>query len=236
MRRGTVRSATVVLVIMMAFGPAAGMALADRVREQVSIGSLEPIEREFLTVIRFANLWEIPMGQLAAKRGGTQQVKDVGATLAEDHTRLDTAVKALAAQFNVPLPNEPTSQQRAWMADISSKSGNAFDRAFADRLRGAHGTVFGLVAEVRAGTRNEVIRAFAQQANDVVMKHMTLLENTGLVAPMRMFSEASARTAANPENTLDRGQLVLAAVLGLVTMTATLLVVRTLSSRRPSDR
>jgi hypothetical protein len=83
---------------------------------------------------------------------------------------------------------------------------------------------------VRAGTRSEVIRAFAQQANDVVMKHMTLLESTGLVAPMGMFSEASARTTANAENSLGRSDFVLAAVLGVAVLVATLLAVRALSS------
>jgi predicted outer membrane protein len=212
MRYGIIRPAVAGLLVLLA------------------AASLEAIEREFITVIRFANLWEIPMGKLAAQRGSSPKVKEVGATLADDHTKLDVVVIKLAEQFDVPLPSEPTSQQKSWMAEISSKSGSEFDRVFADRLRGAHGTVFGLVAEVRAGTRSEVIRAFAQQANDVVMKHMTLLESTGLVAPMGMFSEASARTTNNAENSLHRSDFVLAAVLGLVVLGATLLAVRALSS------
>jgi predicted outer membrane protein len=217
------------LVVIAAAWPTAGTALADEQAAR-SAGSLEAVERELITVIRFANLWEIPMGTLAAQRGSSPKVREVGATLADDHTKLDVVVIKLAKQFDVPLPDEPTSQQKSWMAEISSKSGPEFDRTFADRLRGAHGTVFGLVAEVRAGTRSEVIRAFAQQANDVVMKHMTLLESTGLVAPMGMFSEASARTTTNAENSLHRSDFVLAAVLGLVVLGATLLAVRALSS------
>ena len=96
--------------------------------------------------------------------------------------------------------------------------------------------MFGLVSEVRAGTRNDEIRAFAQQANDVVMKHMTLLESTGLVGGNGMFAEASARTTAYPENRLAGNQVVLAIVLGFVMIVATLLVVRTLSSRGPAER
>lgn len=221
------------LAVVGAAFPASGFVLAS---QQDSAASLQPIEREFITVIRFANLWEIPMGQLAANRGTTQVVKDVGATLAADHTKLDVAVKDLAARFGVQLPDEATSSQQAWMAEISGKTGQDFDRAFANRLRGAHGTVFGLVSEVRAGTRNEAIRAFAQQANDVVMKHMTLLESTGLVEPMGMFAEASARTTDYPENTLDRGQIILAIVLVLAAAGATGLVVRILSAPAPAER
>lgn len=59
--------------------------------------------------------------------------------------------------------------------------GADFDRVFTARLRDAHGKVFTFVSAVRADTRNSLIRDFAGQAVDVVMKHMTLLEGTGLV-------------------------------------------------------
>lgn len=243
MSHGMTRSFIAVLIAVIGVScPVAGIVFANQVAHAQptapapSSDSLVPLEREFITVIRFANLWEIPMGRLAVERGTTQTVKDVGATLAEDHTKLDVAIKELAARFRVPLPDQATSQQQAWMAEISSQTGEGFDRTFANRLRGAHGTVFGLVAEVRAGTRNEVIRAFAEQANTVVMKHMSLLESTGLVQPMAMFSQASARTLDYPENSLGRGQIVLGIGLGLVALVATLLAVRTLSSRGSAER
>ncbi|HEV2779173.1 MAG TPA: DUF4142 domain-containing protein [Actinophytocola sp.] len=239
-----VRSTTaVVLAVLGAAGPAAGIVFASQQAAQASTqpapaspGPLDSLDREFLTVIRFANLWEIPMGQLIQQRGTTQKVKDVGAEISSDHKKLNVAIEELAAKFDVQLPDKPTSQQQAWMAEISSKSGKELEQAFANRLRGAHGTVFGLVAQVRAGTRNEVIRAFAQQANDVVMKHMTLLESTGLVEPAAMFAEASARTTANPENRLSRGDIVLAGVLGLAMLVATLAFVRTFSARGSVQR
>jgi putative membrane protein len=235
MRRGIIRSIVAgLLAVMGAAFPATGFVMASQ--QDSTSSTLQPIEREFITVIRFANLWEIPMGQLAVKRGTTQSVKDAGATMADDHTKLDVAIKDLAARFDLRLPEEPTSSQQAWMAEISSKTGKEFDRTFANRLRGAHGTVFGLVSEVRAGTRNEVIRAFAQQANDVVMKHMTLLESTGLVEPMGMFAEASARTTDYPENTLGRRQIILAIMISLAAAVVTVLVVRALSAGWVTER
>jgi len=123
------------------------------------------------------------------------------------------------------------------MDDIESKTGDAFDSTFADRLRAAHGTVFGLVAEVRAGTRNDVIRGFAQQANDIVMKHMTLLEGTGHVsAEHGMFAEASARTADYPENTLARGDVILAIVVALLMAATTIGIIRSFSAHGTAQR
>jgi predicted outer membrane protein len=234
MRRGIVRSAVAALLgLMVLVWPAVGTVLAGQTADA---DTLTALDKEFLTVIRFANLWEAPMGKLATERGTTKAVKDTGKVLSDDHTQLDIAVKKLGVKFNVELPNEPTPPQKSWIAEISSKTGPDFDRTWADRLRAAHGTVFGLVAEVRAGTRNADIRAFAQTANDIVMKHMTLLEGTGLVAPNSMFAEAAARSASNPENTLTRSQILMAVLLGFVMLVVTLGLVRTLSARGPAER
>ncbi|MEU8265635.1 DUF4142 domain-containing protein [Sphaerisporangium sp. NPDC049002] len=144
-------------------------------------GPLGPADRDFLVRVRQAGLWEIPTGQQAQQRAGSTRVKEVGQMLVADHTKLDEQVRALAAKLNVELPSTPNEDQQGWMAELSTKTGQAYDKTFADRLRAAHGKVFAAVALVRAGTKNSEIRAFAQVAVDVVMKHMTLLESTGKV-------------------------------------------------------
>lgn len=193
-------------------------------------------DREFLVVINFANLWEVPMGDLAAERGTTQRVRDVGAEIASDHRKLTTAVKDVAGQFGVPLTSTPSSTTAKWMDEIRAASGEAFDQTFADRLRAAHGTVFSTIAEVRAGTRNDVIRDFATQANTIVMKHMTLLESTGLVNPDHgMFAEAGARSIDTPENSLSGDQLLLGGAVAVAVTAATIGVVRTFSAPKTAD-
>jgi putative membrane protein len=209
----------------------AGVSQAQPQQIQQSAQSLSALEREFLVVINFANLWEVPMGDLAAERGSNQRVRDVGAAIAADHRSLDTAVKNLAGQFGVPLTTTPSSSTAKWMDDIRAASDDQFDRVFVDKLRAAHGTVFGLVAEIRGGTRNSVIRDFATQANTIVMRHMTLLESTGLVpVDTGMFAEAAARTIDTPENSLSGGDLMLGGVVAAVATAATIGVVRTFSA------
>ena len=215
----------------------AGVSQAQPQQIQQSAQALSALEREFLVVINFANLWEVPMGDLAAERGSTQRVRDVGKAIAADHRTLDSAVKKLAGQFGVPLPATPSSSTAKWMDEIRAAPDGQFDQVFVDRLRGAHGTVFGLIAEIRAGTRNSVIRDFATQANTIVMKHMTLLESTGLIpaADHGMFAEAAARTIDTPENALSAGDVMLGGVVAAVATAATIGVVRTFSAPKTAD-
>ena len=136
----------------------------------------------------------------------------MGRVLVTDHTMLNEVVENLARQFGVDLPDEPSSKQKQWMDEISAASGEEYNRILTDRLCAAHGSVFSLIAEIRAGTRNDTIRDFAQTANDIVLKHMTLIEGTGYVTMDGMFAEAPARTTDNAENQPDGGDIALAGI------------------------
>ncbi|MFL1378007.1 MULTISPECIES: DUF4142 domain-containing protein [unclassified Nocardiopsis] len=144
-------------------------------------GPLGPADVDMLIKVRQAGLWEIPVGQQAADRGQSPRVLEVGATIADDHMLMDEQVRDVAARLDVRLPSAPSDDQQRWMDELSGLSGAAWDRTFADRLRFAHGNVLMVLADVRAGTRNDLIRSFCQHAILMVMRHMTLLESTGLV-------------------------------------------------------
>jgi hypothetical protein len=67
------------------------------------------------------------------------------------------------------------------MRDIWSRQGHDLDVNAVKWLRFAHGGVFTAISQVRAGTRNDLMRMMAERANDMVNRHMSLLESTGLV-------------------------------------------------------
>lgn len=195
---------------------------------------LTDADKLLLTKVRLADLWEIPTGQQAQQKASSSIVKQVGATIAANHQALDVAVLKLGSELNVTLPNTPNAQQQGWLADLASKSGAAYDQAFADHLREAHGAVFNIIAQVRTGTRNPLIRAFAQTANTVVMRHMTLIESTGLVdydqLPQPVVSQAAAvssNSTATAANQMPGTRSVL-----IVVMLAAAALIGTISIRR----
>lgn len=225
----------VLLAILAAGFPATGIAFAiqsGQTAQRAQKDTVDIRDREFITTIRFANLWEIPMSRLALQRGTTQEVKAAATTMLADHTKLNTIVQGLADKFGMPLPDQPKSSQQAWMAEITAEQGQDFDRTFVNRFRGAHGSIFQAIAEERAGTRNQTMLDFATQANSIVLRHMTLLEKTGYVTgPTGHFAEASARTTAYPENTLSGSDIFLGGLVFLLVGVGTVFTVRLLSTR-----
>jgi predicted outer membrane protein len=196
---------------LAAAGPlAAGVALAeDGPDTDTSWGPLTAADRDFLVRVRLAGLWEQPAGEMAQTHSSDQRVRDVGRVLADDHRRLDQQVRDIARKLQVPLPDQPNPNQRGWLAEMTPEHGHEFDETFANRLRVAHGQVFAIVAADRASTRNTLVRAFASAATDVVMKHMSLLESTGLVAPV----EADVLAPPAPRGPITTPLVVVAVVL-----------------------
>ncbi|MDQ4117417.1 MAG: DUF4142 domain-containing protein [Actinomycetota bacterium] len=144
-------------------------------------GPLGPADRDLLQKVRLAGLWEAPTGQQAEQRASLPAVKEVGRHLSTEHADLDNQVRKVADQLGVLLPSRPNDQQLGWMNDLSARGGTDYDRAFVQIVRSAHGSILPLIAQVRAGTRNDLMRQFATTGDVFVSRHIGYLESTGLV-------------------------------------------------------
>ncbi|WP_128381218.1 DUF4142 domain-containing protein [Streptomyces cavernae] len=139
------------------------------------------VDRTFLIKVRQAGLWEIPAGRLAQTNGSSEAVKRAGDHLLDGHSKLDQLVREDARILGVKLPNEATEEQQGFVRQLEAAKGEEFDKLFANILRSTHGKIFATIGEVRAATQNDLIRRHARQANQTVMDHMEVLEDTGLV-------------------------------------------------------
>jgi predicted outer membrane protein len=148
---------------------------------QTEWGPLGPADRDLLIKVRLAGLWEGPTGQQAEQQASRAEVQQVGTNVHNEHAELDRIVREAADQLGVLVPSRPTAEQLSWMNEMSGLTGTEYDRVFVQRLREAHGTVLPLIAQVRVGTRNELVREFAVTANEYVTRHIGYLESTGLV-------------------------------------------------------
>lgn len=155
-------------------------------------GPVTALDKTFLVKVRQAGLWEIPAGDLAQTHASSEAVKRAGLHLLDGHSHLDQLVREDAKILGVPLPDQATPEQQGWVRQLTNAQGLEFDKLFANLLRASHGKIFATIAEVRAGTQNDVIRRHATQANQTVLDHMTVLEDTGLVDASTIDDVAAA--------------------------------------------
>ncbi|MBO1333100.1 DUF4142 domain-containing protein [Streptomyces sp. VRA16 Mangrove soil] len=167
----------------------------SRVIANTRWGPLTEADRNFVVKVRAAGLWESRLGMDAMKRGASPEMRDAGRHLVVGHALLDESCRKLAQELNITLPNEATPQQQQFVATVESKNGKEFDSTAANIMRVTHGQIFPAIGQIRATTENTEVRRLAEEANDVVRDHMTVLEKTGLVN----FDHALAEQTGPPK-------------------------------------
>ncbi|MBD9735126.1 DUF4142 domain-containing protein [Streptomyces sp. H28] len=153
----------------------------DRVVANTNYGPLTESDRDFVVKVRAAGLWEHPLGLMAIERGTTPEMKEAGEHLVVGHGRLDESCRKIALELGITLPNQASPQQEGFVQTVDSTTGKEFDSVAVNIMRVTHGQIFPVIAKVRANTRNTLVRQLADQANDTVLDHITVLEKTGLV-------------------------------------------------------
>jgi predicted outer membrane protein len=216
--------ASLVFVLFMALPGIAGAAQPSP--------TLTPLDSELLVKVRQAGLWEMPSGQIAQERSANPKVQEVGRTLMTDHAQLDQETRRVAALYNFKTPDTPTDQQKSWLTEMATASGSDFDSVWAMRLRAAHGVIFPLIAQVRAVTTDPEIRKFANTANTIVLKHMTILEGTGMVD----FGGLAAPTPLNLKSDSDGIDMVVALALVPLVVAITVFLLWLATSRNKRRR
>ncbi len=93
-------------------------------------GPLSALDRDFVTKVRLAGLWELPAGQQAEEKGTTAAVRTAGQHLIDGHTFLDERVRDVAAQLGCRCPTSrtrsnssgspPSTRRGAWTSTASS--------------------------------------------------------------------------------------------------------------------
>ncbi|GGX41581.1 DUF4142 domain-containing protein [Streptomyces fructofermentans] len=153
----------------------------ERIIANTRYGPLTEADRDFVVKVRAAGLWEHPLGLMAMERGTTPAMKEAGTHLVVGHSRLDASCRRIAPELGITLPNQASPQQQQFVATVDGSDGKQFDTTAVNIMRVTHGQIFPAIAKIRATTRNTLVRQLADQANDTVLDHITVLEKTDLV-------------------------------------------------------
>ncbi len=135
-------------------------------------------DRDFVVKVRAAGLWEYPVGMLGLQKDTT--VRTAGDHLVRPTPRWTRPTARSPPHSASPSPTSRLLSSRA-SSTLTGETGKQFDTDFANILRMTHGSIFNTVAKIRSTTKNSLVRQLADQANIMVLDHITVMEKTGLV-------------------------------------------------------
>jgi putative membrane protein len=118
------------------------------------------------------NLAEIKVGQLAQQKGQSQEVRDFGIKLQQDHGEANQKAIQAAKDIGIISPSEPNNQQKSVYDKLSKLSGAAFDREFAKHMVEDHRKD---IAEYENEAKmNDAVGAYAKETLPHLQTHLKL--------------------------------------------------------------
>src|SRR6185437_9733785 len=123
-----------------------------------------------------ANTDDIETGDLAAKRGSTKEVRQLGAMFARDHRQVRQQARDLAKKLGVtPTPPKDNSaaDQAKVMATLRSKHGADFDKAYLEHEVAFHKQVIDAVNQtLLPAIQNAELKALVVKVAPAFQAHM----------------------------------------------------------------
>lgn len=133
-------------------------------------------DKDFVKKALEGGMAEVQMGQLAAQKGNSDDVKQFGQKMVDDHTKLGEEMKQVAQQVGVKPPTDVSKKDKKMLASLQGMSGDAFDQAYIKMMVKDHkGDDNDFKMEAQNGNLPEVKHA-AAQGEQVISQHLQLIQ------------------------------------------------------------
>jgi len=131
---------------------------------------------EFLKTAIQDNIAEIKVGQLAMERGQSQQVKDLGKTLAQDHTKGLAEALQTAVAMNMVAPTEPSQAAQQQYDKLKGLSGQEFDKQFLSDAVKDHQKAIDLFSQQEQSAQSTELQQLAKKQLPTLKKHLEMAQ------------------------------------------------------------
>ena len=123
----------------------------------------------FLIDAGSSNLLEIQVGQLAAQKAASPDVRKFAQTMVAIHTQNDQELKTLAQGLNATLPTAMLPVHQHLADRMLDKTGKSFDEAYMDLMEKAHKLDIAMFEAKSRKAENPAVKSFA--ARNLPMLH-----------------------------------------------------------------
>jgi putative membrane protein len=138
---------------------------------------VSPADRKFVTAALKGGMAEVQMGQLAVQKGNSQDVKDFGQKMVDDHGKMGEQMKDIAGKIGISVPSNPSPLAEIDIKRLQKMSGDQFDQAYIKiMLKGHEADLKDFKSEANYG-RSLDVKTAASQGADMVQMHLDMIKH-----------------------------------------------------------
>jgi putative membrane protein len=135
------------------------------------MGQPSTTDRKFVQKAMRGGLAEVKLGQLAADRGTSAEVRELGQRMVRDHGKANGELAEIARTKGIALPTDLDANDQANVDRLSKLTGKAFDRAYIATLVKAHDQDTAAFERASTELADPDLRAFARRALPALRQH-----------------------------------------------------------------
>ncbi|WP_333571040.1 DUF4142 domain-containing protein [Sphingomonas sp.] len=129
--------------------------------------------QDFANTVAASDAYEIAAGKLAQQKATTDDLKDFGKDMVEEHTKSTAKLKAAAGKTSPAITPAPamTDEQQTNLKTLQSATGTAFDTAYKSQQVVAHEKALAAVRAYAGSGDVPQLREFAHDAEGMISNH-----------------------------------------------------------------
>jgi len=133
-------------------------------------------DTKFAQEAAVGGLAEVEMGKIAVQKGQSDQVKQFGQRMIDDHSKASDELKAIAAKQNIMLPTEIDAKHKSTVNKLSGLSGTAFDRAYMSEMVKDHQHDVSDFQKEASGGSNSDLKDWAAKTLPTLQDHLRMAQ------------------------------------------------------------
>ena len=137
---------------------------------------------KFATNAAQGGMAEVELGKLAQQKAASDQVKQFGKKMADDHAKANEELKKIASNKGVNLPTDLSSSDRREYDKLQKKSGADFDREYMKEMVSDHKKDVKDFQSEAKSAKDADIKNFAASTLPTLQQHLDLAQQTENVA------------------------------------------------------
>ncbi len=135
-------------------------------------------DRKFLEEAYMGSMAEVRLGKLAQDKASSQEVKDFGKRMVDDHGKEIERLSKIASEDGVKLPSQLDRKHEKTYDRLSKLSGAEFDRAYMKEMTSDHKKDVSEYQKAAKSAKDDELQQHAQQAVPTLREHEKMAQAT----------------------------------------------------------
>lgn len=134
-------------------------------------------DKKFVQKAAAGGMFEVEAGKLATQKASSEEVKNFGQRMVDDHSKANEELKQIATDKGMQLPTQMDRKHKELLAKLSKMSGAEFDREYMNAMIKDHQKDIKEYSRQANKGKDPELKAFASKTLPVLKEHLKLAQD-----------------------------------------------------------